>query len=383
MRRSIISKSKVAAAATLVVALIGARASAEPQDTTVPLCAGLTIVTAISQTDGDYESIKTIESVDQSGARLKYATERPVQDFPGGPTKIRRVNINRTMSATDLVTSRAYLQQFVTTSPASVPGTTAIGISTAALKELKDKGEIEIGIFDLPVGPLSADPDSHPSIFDYKLTGKIHRVEDQPVMLEMMVNGEKTQLPAIHATGRFSGEAAEFYFLDDVNNPLTLRFRLGIGARHAQDDAPPSDRDTLRVVKIAYECTATTNFATLLERELKENGRAEIHSIYFSFNSDQIRPQSEPTLREIADILQRHPDWKLAIEGHTDAIGTDAANLDLSARRSAAVKTALVARYSIDTARLSTTGFGESQPKDTNDTPEGRAHNRRVELVRQ
>src|SRR6185369_9921752 len=142
--------------------------------------------------------------------------------------------------------------------------------------------------------------------FDYKMTAKIHRVEDKPVMLELMVNGEKTQLPTIHASGRFSGENAEFYFLDDVSNPLALRFRLGIGARPSAQDAPPSDRDTLRVVKIAFECTATTNFATQLERELKENGRAEIHSIYFSFNSDQIRPQSEPTLREIADILQRH-----------------------------------------------------------------------------
>jgi outer membrane protein OmpA-like peptidoglycan-associated protein len=367
---------------TLLIAL-PASSRAETPAPVVPLCPGLTIVTAISQTEGDYESIKTIESVDQTSARLKYANERPIQDAPGGPTKIRRTNINRIMSGDDLANSRDYLQQFQTTAPASVPGTTAIGVSAAVLRDLKTKGEAELSIFDLPASPLSADPDNHPSIFDYKYTAKIHRVEEAPVMLELMVNAEKKQLPTIHATGTFSGEKAEFYFLDDLNNPLALRFRLGIGARPTAEDAPPSDRDTLRVVKIAYECTATANFATQLERELKENGRADIHSIYFSFNSDQIRPQSEPTLKEIADVLQRHADWKISIEGHTDAIGSDENNLLLSQRRSAAVKAALAARYGIDESRLTTAGHGEAVPTDTNDTPEGRAHNRRVELVRQ
>ena len=72
----------------------------------------------------------------------------------------------------------------------------------------------------------------------------------------------------------------------------------------------------------------------------------------------------------------------MRIDGHTDGIGSDAANLDLSRRRAAAVKTALVKRYGIAADRLSTGGFGESQPKADNATPEGRALNRRVELTR-
>jgi OOP family OmpA-OmpF porin len=80
-------------------------------------------------------------------------------------------------------------------------------------------------------------------------------------------------------------------------------------------------------------------------------------------------------------VLRRHRDWQLRIAGHTDGIGGDRQNLDLSKRRGAAVKDALVKRYGIDAGLLSTTGFGKSQPKDTNDTVEGRAHNRRVELV--
>jgi outer membrane protein OmpA-like peptidoglycan-associated protein len=108
----------------------------------------------------------------------------------------------------------------------------------------------------------------------------------------------------------------------------------------------------------------------------------DVYSIYFSFNSDVIREESEPTLKELGDIMRRHPDWKLAVNGHTDAIGGDQYNLDLSKRRAAAVKTALVTKYGIDAARFTTAGFGKSQPKDTNDTLEGRARNRRVELIR-
>jgi outer membrane protein OmpA-like peptidoglycan-associated protein len=87
-------------------------------------------------------------------------------------------------------------------------------------------------------------------------------------------------------------------------------------------------------------------------------------------------------LRDIQEILRRHPDWKLSIAGHTDSIGGDAPNLDLSKRRAAAVKTALVSRFGVSSGRLTTNGYGKSQPVDTNETPEGRARNRRVELVK-
>jgi outer membrane protein OmpA-like peptidoglycan-associated protein len=88
-------------------------------------------------------------------------------------------------------------------------------------------------------------------------------------------------------------------------------------------------------------------------------------------------------LKEIGGIMKAHPDWKLRVDGHTDGIGNDKANADLSRRRADAVKAALVTRYGIDAARLTTAGYGESAPQDTNDTPEGRARNRRVELRRE
>lgn len=108
----------------------------------------------------------------------------------------------------------------------------------------------------------------------------------------------------------------------------------------------------------------------------------DIYSIYFSFDSDRLRDESQPTLKDIAEVLRRHPDWKLQVNGHTDGIGGDQFNLDLSKRRAAAVKNALVQQYKVGADRLATSGYGKSQPKDTNDTLEGRARNRRVELMK-
>jgi outer membrane protein OmpA-like peptidoglycan-associated protein len=109
----------------------------------------------------------------------------------------------------------------------------------------------------------------------------------------------------------------------------------------------------------------------------------DVYGIYFDFASDKLRPESAPVLAEIAATLKNNPTWKLHVNGHTDNIGGDAYNLDLSNRRAAAVKQALVTQYQIDPARLDPQGFGATQPKESNDTLAGRARNRRVELIRE
>lgn len=98
-------------------------------------------------------------------------------------------------------------------------------------------------------------------------------------------------------------------------------------------------------------------------------------------DSNTIRPVSEPVLKEIAQAMADRPNWKLTVTGHTDNIGGHTYNLELSQRRADAVKKALVDRYHINPNRLSTSGDGDSAPLDTNDTLEGRARNRRVELT--
>ena len=116
--------------------------------------------------------------------------------------------------------------------------------------------------------------------------------------------------------------------------------------------------------------------------ELTASGRVSTQGIYFDTGSDRIRPESSPTLKEIAQMLREHPDLKLAIEGHTDNVGAAAANQTLSEKRAEAVKQALITAYQVEASRLTATGLGSTKPATTNDTPEGRQANRRVELVR-
>ncbi len=111
-------------------------------------------------------------------------------------------------------------------------------------------------------------------------------------------------------------------------------------------------------------------------------GRVATQGIYFDTGSDRIRPESTPTLKEIAAMLGEHPELKLVIEGHTDNVGAAAANQTLSEKRAAAVKVALVESFGVDGARLATKGLGATKPVAPNDTPEGRQNNRRVELVK-
>ena len=383
-------------AAVLAFFLAGT-ASAQAPSPRIPLCAGLRVVTAVSQRDGDYESIKTIESVTDQLVRMKYSSERMYQDFLSvDPPKLQQNNLYRTIRVADLASANSYLQQFFDKLPELIPGTTAIGTSTAILNALKTKGEAELGIFIgfSFTGEASLDRSVHPNVYDNQMLAKIHRVEPGPVMLPVIVNGVPQQLPAIHAAGDFYGDKTEFYFLDDPANPITLKYRYGIGAVSPNVGDKPGtarDRDMFAVIKIAYACGdpalpaagGAPPQAGPLEQTLATTGKAEVYDIYFSFNSDRIRDESEPRLKEIADILGHHPDWKLAVQGHTDNIGGEAYNLPLSQRRAAAVKAALVARYGVAAARLSTAGYGASRPQDTNDTLEGRAKNRRVELVKQ
>jgi outer membrane protein OmpA-like peptidoglycan-associated protein len=104
--------------------------------------------------------------------------------------------------------------------------------------------------------------------------------------------------------------------------------------------------------------------------------------VYFAFNSAALDPASDRALASVADVLSRHRDWSVVIEGHTDSIGGDAPNRALSERRAAAVRERLVSRHRIDGARLRSAGYGASKPREPNGTIEGRARNRRVELAR-
>ena len=115
--------------------------------------------------------------------------------------------------------------------------------------------------------------------------------------------------------------------------------------------------------------------------DLKQRGRARVYGINFDTASDTIKPESKIVLDEITALLKENAGWKMTIEGHTDNIGGADYNQKLSEKRAAAVKVYLVAA-GIEAGRLSSAGFGMSQPIETNESAPGRAQNRRVELVK-
>jgi outer membrane protein OmpA-like peptidoglycan-associated protein len=116
--------------------------------------------------------------------------------------------------------------------------------------------------------------------------------------------------------------------------------------------------------------------------DLITHGKIVTHGILFDSGSDKIKPESYGTLKDIAATLKENSSVKVKVVGHTDSDGTDDANLDLSKRRAAAVKDALVKEFGISDSQLETDGKGESEPVGLNDSQEGKANNRRVEFIK-
>jgi OOP family OmpA-OmpF porin len=123
--------------------------------------------------------------------------------------------------------------------------------------------------------------------------------------------------------------------------------------------------------------------AEALGRGLTASGHVEVPGILFDFNKAEIKPESEPALQQVAKLLQASPSLNVWVVGHTDWVGSSEANDALSGARAAAVVKALTQQFGIDPKRLAPHGVGPFAPVSTNATEEGRAKNRRVELVAQ
>ncbi|HPZ25330.1 MAG TPA: OmpA family protein, partial [Kaistella sp.] len=119
-----------------------------------------------------------------------------------------------------------------------------------------------------------------------------------------------------------------------------------------------------------------------MRNKLITEGKLVTYGIYFDVNKDVVKPESIPTLKEIAQVLSDNPTVRVKIVGHTDSDGEDAKNLDLSKRRGASVKKVLENTFGIQSGRLESDGLGETKPVAPNDNPSNKALNRRVEFVK-
>ena len=119
-----------------------------------------------------------------------------------------------------------------------------------------------------------------------------------------------------------------------------------------------------------------------MRNKLITEGKLISYGILFDVNSDKLKPESNPTIKEIAQILKDNPTVKISIVGHTDSDGDNALNMDLSKRRALSVKNELVKTYTIEATRIQTDGKGESQSLAPNDNALNKAKNRRVEFIK-
>lgn len=165
---------------------------------------------------------------------------------------------------------------------------------------------------------------------------------------------DEERIANVPAVDYFKPAGFKLYHLpyDDMGNPLLFRgFRFAEGGKSMRE-------------------------------QLDESGKIITHGILFDVNSYTIKGESYKTLKDIGELLQEDPALRLSIEGHTDSDGSDESNQTLSQNRAESVRAYLMDNYGIGEDRLEARGRGEAKAIDTNETPEGKANNRRVELVK-
>jgi OmpA-OmpF porin, OOP family len=254
--------------------------------------------------------------------------------------------------------------------------------------------------YTLPVGPIKGK--AGPSL---ALEGRVTRIgyvqDPGPSVLEVARNFEN----------RLVDRGFEILFQCDAKPCGGYDFRYGIEIlpipkmdidlskfRYLAARAPAAEGvpETFASVLISAVNRQVRTQVIVVEREAMENrmidaaamaegitadGRISLYGINFDTDSAAIRPSSEPAMAEIAKLMQAEPDLNLIVVGHTDSQGSLDYNMGLSQRRAAAVAAALVKTYGIARGRLSSAGVGYLAPVGSNRTEEGRALNRRVELI--
>ena len=270
----------------------------------------------------------------------------------------RGLAVKRDIRIIDRQASNTYVLGYASNMPLVISGTTSLGISGTSLIELRDTGKSSLAL-----------------IHDVKLS----KIDGQLTLLEknikvpVLIEDQVVQVPALHAAGKFAAGdksgTGDFYFLDNKNNPMMLQSTI----QFSWEKKPRAER----IVRVS----AGASMKSAMEQSLNTLRRYDLYGLQFDFDKATLCPESAALINDIALTLKNNPTLTLQINGHTDSIGDPAYNQKLSAARAASVAAALGGQ-SIGASRLQTGGFGATQPKGDNATLDGRALNRRVELLR-
>ena len=340
-------RNRVIGAVALAIGWIALAESAAAQYVSFKPHEGMRITRAYTSDYGpDAEEFNTISSVTGNSFVIQYSDTRGIV-------------ARRKVRTKDRLRARGYMLGFNERLPELIKGSTTLGISAAVLQELRFEGRASLALFyDTSLRPMK---------------GELTLIEDG-FTVPMLLEREVINVEAVRASGVFRRGVhharGEFIFLADDEEPLLIEYRI-----HFSFERRPR---TVRLTQI----TAGDSQLAAMEHTLRTLRRLKLYGIHFDFDSDRLRPEGSALVADIALMLDNNPSWTLLIEGHTDSIGSAGYNLDLSDRRAAAIARALAGRHGIDPGRLETDGFGQTKPIASNNTLEGRALNRRVELVR-
>ena len=165
----------------------------------------------------------------------------------------------------------------------------------------------------------------------------------------------------------------------DLPKALDIKLKYNVFKLGSQymNYSTSDNKDEFMVSNVRYAIGAPDTRSKLITE-----GKFVTRGIVFDLNSDKIKANSYGTIKEIATVLIENPLLKIKIVGHTDSDGDNAANLTLSQKRAESVKKTLASEFGIATDRMQTEGKGETEPSDDNNTPQGKANNRRVVFLK-
>jgi outer membrane protein OmpA-like peptidoglycan-associated protein len=180
--------------------------------------------------------------------------------------------------------------------------------------------------------------------------------------------------------GRLAGQNSDVYVSVYAAENTFWGFEIKVGKTEAKKGRTYYQVDVTETKPL--QNTLTVVKAEEMSLDLSKTGKVALYGILFDLDKTEIKPDSKPALDEIAKLLNQNPGLKLLVVGHTDDQGEIQYNHDLSRRRAESVVKALGANYGIAAERLFAYGVGMFAPTASNESEEGRAKNRRVELVK-